>query len=147
MATRREVIRTAKAAAPRVPISQAIRAGDTVYCSGAVPVDPATGTVVQGDITVQTRRVLENLKAILEAAGSSLERVLKVTVFLVDRADFPGMNVVFREYFPKDPPARSTVQAGLMLDARVEIELIALADSRRPAARAPRPKPARRSRR
>jgi 2-iminobutanoate/2-iminopropanoate deaminase len=98
-----------------------------VYCSGFVPADPATGKLVEGDIEVQTDRVLQNLKAVLEEAGSSLDKVVKATAFLADRKDFAGMNRVFGRYFPKDPPARSTVQALLMIDAKVEIELTALA--------------------
>jgi len=123
----KQVIRTEKAPIPSVPISQAVKANGMLYCSGFVPADPATGKLVDGDIQAQTVRVLENLKAVLEAAGSSLERVVKTTVFLADRADFAGMNAVFGRYFPKDPPARSTVEARLMIDAKVEIELIALA--------------------
>ena len=123
----KQVIRTEKAPIPSVPISQAVKANVMLYCSGFVPADPATGKLVDGDIQAQTVRVLENLKAVLEAAGSSLERVVKTTVFLADRADFAGMNAVFGRYFPKDPPARSTVEARLMIDAKVEIELIALA--------------------
>jgi len=123
----KQVIRTEKAPIPSVPISQAVKANGMIYCSGFVPADPATGKLVDGDIQAQTVRVLENLKAVLEAAGSSLERVVKTTVFLADRADFAGMNAVFGRYFPKDPPARSTVEARLMIDAKVEIELIALA--------------------
>ena len=127
MSTQKQVVRTDKAPVPTVPISQAIKAGGMVYCSGFVPADPATGTLVDGDIEAQTTRVMENLKAVLEAAGSSLDRTVKTTVFLADRADFAGMNHVFARYFPHDPPARSTVEARLMIDARVEIELIALA--------------------
>ena len=127
MATGKEIIRTERAPIPRIPISQAVKAGGMVYCSGFVPADPATGKLVEGDITAQTDRVLQNLKAVLEAAGSSMDRVVKTTVFLADRNDFAGMNKVFGQYFPKDPPARSTIEARLMIDARVEIELIALA--------------------
>jgi 2-iminobutanoate/2-iminopropanoate deaminase len=123
----KDIIRTIRAPIPNVPISQAVRAGGMVYCSGFVPADPATGKLVEGDIEVQTDRVLQNLKAVLEEAGSSLDKVVKATVFLADRKDFAGMNRVFGRYFPKDPPARSTVQALLMVDAKVEIELTALA--------------------
>jgi 2-iminobutanoate/2-iminopropanoate deaminase len=122
----KHVIRTEKAPIPKVPISQAIKVNGMIYCSGFVPSDPATGKLVDGDIEAQTTRVLENLKAVLEAAGSSLDRAVKTTVFLADRRDFPGMNAVYGRYFPKDPPARSTVEARLMIDARVEIELIAV---------------------
>ena len=124
---RKEIVRTDRAPIPKVPISQAVKAAGMVYCSGFVPADPATGKLVDGDIEVQTDRVLQNLKAVLEVAGSSLEKVVKTTVFLVDRKDFAGMNKVFARYFPNDPPARSTVEARLMIDAKVEIEAIALA--------------------
>jgi 2-iminobutanoate/2-iminopropanoate deaminase len=127
MESTREVVRTERAPIPNVPISQAVKAGGMVYCSGAVPVDPATGKLVGGNIEVQTERVFQNLKVILEAAGSSLEKVVKTTVFLTDRKDFAGMNKVFGRYFPKDPPARSAVQVDLMVNAKVEIELIAMA--------------------
>lgn len=127
MQTTKEIIRTERAPIPKVPISQAVKAGGMVYCSGFVPTDPATGKLVEGDIEVQTDRVFQNLKAVLEAAGSSLEKVVKATVFLTDKKDFAGMNTVFGRYFPKDPPARSTIQAELMIDAKVEIELTALA--------------------
>lgn len=123
----KEVIRTEKAPIPKVPISQAIKANGMIYCSGFVPSDPATGKLVDGDIEAQTARVLDNLKAVLEASGSSLDRAVKTTVFLADRRDFQGMNAVYGRYFAKDPPARSTVEARLMIDAKVEIELIALA--------------------
>ena len=124
---RKEIVRTDRAPIPKVPISQAVKAAGMVYCSGFVPADPGSGKLVDGDIEVQTDRVLQNLKAVLEAAGSSLEKVVKTTVFLADRKDFAGMNKVFGRYFPNDPPARSTVEARLMIDARVEIEAIALA--------------------
>ena len=120
---KKEVIQIGKP--PMVPISQAIKAGGVLYCSGTVPTDPATGGLIAGDIEAQTERVLENLRPILEAAGSGFEKVVKATVFLADKGDFAGMNNVFRRYFPKDPPARSTVQVELMIDAKVEIELIA----------------------
>jgi 2-iminobutanoate/2-iminopropanoate deaminase len=123
----KQVIRTEQAPIPKVPISQAIKANGMIYCSGFVPSDPATGKLVEGDIEKQTARVLDNLKAVLEAAGSSLDRAVKTTVFLADRRDFSGMNAVYGRYFHKDPPARSTVEARLMIDVKVEIELIALA--------------------
>ena len=127
MSTAKQVIQTERAPIPKVPISQAIMAAGMVYCSGFVPADPTTGKLVEGDIEVQTARVLENLKAVLEAAGSSLQKTVKTTVFLADRKDFAGLNKVYARYFPTDPPARSTVEARLMIDAKVEIELIALA--------------------
>jgi 2-iminobutanoate/2-iminopropanoate deaminase len=97
-----------------------------IFCSGQTPIDPATNTMIEGDIETQTRRVLQNLSAVLEAAGSSLSQVVKTTVFLFDMNEFARMNAVYAEFFPVDPPARSTVQvARLPRDARVEIELIA----------------------
>lgn len=108
------------------PYSQAIRAGDFVFCAGQTPLDPATGNLVDGEIEAQTRRVLQNLSLVLEAAGASLATVVKTTVFLLDLNDFQKMNAVYAEFFPKDPPARSTVQvARLPRDARIEIELVA----------------------
>ncbi len=127
MQTAKKIIRTERAPIPKVPISQAVKAGGMVYCSGFVPVDPATGKLVEGDIEAETDRVFQNLKAVLEAAGSSLDKVVKATVFLTDKRDFAGMNKVFGRYFPKNPPARSTVQVELMIGAKVEIDLIALA--------------------
>ena len=110
------------------PYSQAIRANGFLFLSGQVSLDPATQQLVQGGIAAQTTRVLENLKAILEAAGSSLARVVKTTVYLKDMNDFAAMNEVYARYFPSAPPARATVEvARLPKDARVEIELIALA--------------------
>ena len=127
MDTVKEIIRTDAAPISKSPLSQAVKAGGMVYCSGFVPVDPVAGKLVEGDIEAQTDRVLKDLKAVLEAAGTSLEKVVKTTVFLADRKDFAGMNRIYSQYFPKDPPARSTVQALLMVDAKVEIEVIAIA--------------------
>ena len=108
------------------PYSQAIVHNGIAYLSGQIPLDPATMQIVEGDIVVQTERVLENLKAVLEAAGSGFEKVLKTTVFLKDMADFPRMNEVYGRYFGDVPPARSTVQAAkLPRDVRVEIDCIA----------------------
>jgi 2-iminobutanoate/2-iminopropanoate deaminase len=110
------------------PYSQAIRASGLLFLSGQTPLDPATGVMVEGDIARQTERVMENLKNVLAAAGSSLDRAVKTTVFLKDLADFAAMNEVYGRYFPSDPPARTTVEAArLPRDARVEIDLIALA--------------------
>jgi len=109
------------------PYSQAIVANGMVYCAGQVAIDPATNEVVEGDIQVQTRRVLENLDGILRAAGSSLEHVVKTTVFLADLSDFGEMNQVYARYFGTTPPARSTVAvAGLQRNLLVEIECIAV---------------------
>jgi len=98
-----------------------------VFCSGQIALDPATGTLIEGDVTAQTRQVLENLSAVLAAAGASFANVVKTTIFLVDMADFAAVNAVYGERFPAEPPARSTVAAaGLPRNARVEIEAIAL---------------------
>ncbi len=116
--------------APRAigPYSQAVLANGFVFLSGQIPLDPATNQLVEGDVVVQTERVLENLKAVLQACGSSLGSVVKTTVFLKDMADFPRMNEVYGRYFPADAPARSTVQAArLPRDVSVEIEVIAVA--------------------
>ena len=124
----RQVISTGSAPKAIGPYSQAIRAAGLLFLSGQTPLDPATGVMVEGDIAKQTERVLENLKAVLAAAGSSLERVVKTSVFLKDMGDFAAMNEVYGRYFPNDPPARSTIEAArLPKDARVEIDMIALA--------------------
>jgi 2-iminobutanoate/2-iminopropanoate deaminase len=108
------------------PYSQAIRAGDYLFISGQIPIDPATGSLVSGSIAEETRRVLANLGAILEAAGASFERVVKTTVYLADMSDFAAMNEVYATHFPAPAPARATVQAArLPRDVRVEIDLIA----------------------
>jgi 2-iminobutanoate/2-iminopropanoate deaminase len=108
------------------PYSQAVVNSGIVYCSGQIPLDPTTNQLVSGDIAAQTERVLENLKAVLEAAGSGLDRVLKTTVFLMDMGEFSAMNEIYGRYFPSSPPARSTVQAArLPRDVRVEIDCIA----------------------
>lgn len=110
------------------PYSQAIRANGFLFVSGQIPLDPRTQQVVEGDVGGQTERVLENLKGIVEAAGSSLDRVVKTTVYLKDLADFAAMNEVYGRYFSSQPPARATVEvARLPRDVRVEIELMALA--------------------
>ncbi len=124
----RQVISTPSAPKAIGPYSQAIRAAGLLYLSGQVPLDPATGQLVEGDIAKQTERVLENLKAVLEAAGSSLERAVKTTVYLKDMNDFPAMNEVYKRYFLDEPPARTTIEAArLPRDARIEMDLIALA--------------------
>jgi 2-iminobutanoate/2-iminopropanoate deaminase len=110
------------------PYSQAVKANGFLFISGQVAIDPKTNQLVEGDIRAQTERVLENLKGIAEAAGTSLDRVVKTTVFLKDMGEFAAMNEVYARYFPKDPPARATVEvARLPRDVRVEIDLIALA--------------------
>jgi 2-iminobutanoate/2-iminopropanoate deaminase len=109
------------------PYSQAIVTGDLVFCAGQVGLDPATGSVVSGDIKDQTRRCLDNLAAVLEAAGSSLDRVTKTTVFLTDLAEFTAMNEAYAERFGGHKPARSTIGiAALPRGARIEIECIAI---------------------
>ena len=111
------------------PYSQAVAFNGIVYCSGQIPLDPVTGQIVEGDVAVQTERVLENLKAVLEAAGSSLEKVLKTTVFLNDMGEFTKMNEVYGRYFNSSFPARATVEvARLPRDVRVEIDAIAAID-------------------
>ncbi len=127
MATERTVISTDTAPAAIGPYSQAIVAGDLIFCSGQIPLDPANGQLVEGNVVVQTRRVLDNLSAVIAAAGSSLEHVVKTTIFLQDMNDFQAVNVIYSEYFGTEPPARSTVQvARLPRDVRVEIEAIAI---------------------
>jgi 2-iminobutanoate/2-iminopropanoate deaminase len=123
----RVTIQTENAPAAIGPYSQAIKAGGFVFASGQIPTDPQTGEFVAGGIAEQTEQVLKNLKAVLEAAGSSLDQVVKTTVFLADMKDFPGMNEVYATFFSGAPPARATVAAaGLPRDARVEIEAVAL---------------------
>ena len=123
----RQRIQTDNAPAAIGPYSQAIKANGFVFVSGQIPIDPQTGEFVSGGIAEQTARVLKNLTAVLEAAGSSLEQVVKTTVFLADMKEFSGMNEVYKDFFPTPPPARSTVAAaGLPRDARVEIEAVAL---------------------
>ena len=110
------------------PYSQAIVHNGMAYLSGQIPLDPATGQLVEGDIAAQTKRVLENLKAVLEACGSGLDRVVKTTVFIKDMGEFARMNEVYRKFFGENPPARSTVEAArLPRDVRVEIDAIAIA--------------------
>ena len=110
------------------PYSQAIKVNGLVFCSGQVALDPATGQVIAGGIREQTERVMQNLKAVLEAAGSSLDQAVKTTVFLADLADFDEMNKVYGGFFNEPPPARSTIQASrLPKDVRIEVDVIALA--------------------
>jgi 2-iminobutanoate/2-iminopropanoate deaminase len=124
----RDVISTKDAPQAIGPYSQAIRANGLVFVSGQVAIDPATQQVIHGDITAQTDRVLKNLDGVLKAAGSSLEKVVRSTVFLKDMEDFGAMNEVYGRYFKANPPARSTVQAArLPKDVLVEIDVIALA--------------------
>jgi 2-iminobutanoate/2-iminopropanoate deaminase len=125
---RKKVVHTDKVPPARVPLSQAIKVGDWVFASGQLGNDPKTGALALGGIRAETRQVCENLKAILEAAGSSLDRVVKVTIYMKDVDELAEMNEVFSAYFPVDPPARTTFEcARLIRDARVEIEAIAIA--------------------
>lgn len=128
----KETVSTDKAPKAIGPYEQAIKVGDLVYASGQIPLDPQTGNLVEGDISIQTRRVMANLKAVVEAAGSSFDRVVKATVFLKNIGDFAAMNEVYAEYLGAAKPARSTVAvADLPRGALVEIDLIALTGSRR----------------
>lgn len=124
----KEVIATDRGPKAIGPYSQAVRANGLLFVSGQIALDPSTQLLVAGDIKVQTERVMENLKGIVEAAGSALDRVVRTTVFLADMNEFAPMNEIYARYFPGQPPARSTVQAArLPRDVRVEIDLIALA--------------------
>ncbi|MBI3668717.1 MAG: RidA family protein [Acidobacteria bacterium] len=124
----REVIATDLGPKAIGPYSQAIKANGFIFVSGQIPLDPRTQQLVDGDVTRQTERVLENLKGIVEAAGSSLDRAVKTTVYLKDLGDFAAMNDVYGRYFASNAPARATIEAArLPRDVRVEIELIALA--------------------
>ncbi|MFN3531695.1 MAG: RidA family protein [Candidatus Brocadia sp.] len=123
------VISTNKAPAPIGPYSQAIKIGNLVFLSGQIPLLPATGEIVQGDIRVQTRQVLENIKHVLEAAGSSLDKVVKTTIFMKDLNDYTVINDVYKDFFSHKPPARAAVQAArLPRDVGVEVEAIAFCD-------------------
>ncbi len=124
----RTAIRTDHAPAAIGPYSQAIRVGDLIFTSGQIPLDPRTGAMVDGDIAAQTRQVLDNLDAVLTAAGVGWGAVARATIYLADLADFAAVNALYGERFTGPPPARSTVQvARLPRDARVEIDLIAVA--------------------
>ncbi|MEM2900753.1 MAG: RidA family protein [Thermoplasmata archaeon] len=120
------IISSKKAPGAIGPYSQAVRLGDFIFTSGQIPIDPSTGNIVQGGIKEQTKRVLENIKGLLEDAGSSLSNVVKTTVFLKDMSEFAQMNEIYGEYFKDKPPARSTVEvARLPKDVKIEIEVIA----------------------
>ena len=124
----KRTIETEKAPRAIGPYSQAVVAGGFVFASGQIPLDPQTGQFVAGGVAEQTEQVLRNLRAVLEAAGSSLDWVVKTTVFLADMKDFAAMNEVYGRYFETAPPARATVEAArLPRDARVEIEAVAVA--------------------
>ncbi len=125
----REIIHTDRAPAAIGPYSQAVRAGDTVYLSGQIPLDPGTGLVVEGDIEAQARRAFENLKAVCEAAGGSLDRIVRAGLFLTDLGDFARVNAVMGEYFQAPFPARSTVQvSALPRGVRFEVDAIMVLD-------------------
>ena len=122
----KQVVRTGNAPEPIGPYSQAIKAGNLLFVAGQGCKNPRTGEMVRDTIQHETRQVLENVKAILEAAGASLDKVVKTTCFLADINDFQAFNAIYAEYFPHDPPARTTIQAGrLPGDIRVEIEAVA----------------------
>ena len=126
MAAQKQIIRSGGAPAPIGPYSQATRLGDLIFTAGAGGLDPATGKPVEGGVREQTRQTLENLQAILGAAGSSLHHVLKTTCYLKDLGDFAAFNEVYGAFFTQSPPARTTIQAAkLPLDLLVEIELVA----------------------
>lgn len=125
----REIIRTSKAPSAIGPYSQAVKipAGKMIFTAGQIAIDPASGKLLEGDIKSQTRRVLENVRAILETAGAAMNDVVKTTVFMTSLSEFQAMNEVYAEFFPADPPARSTVEvSALPRGAKVEIETIAI---------------------
>src|SRR4051794_26545156 len=125
----KQIIATEKAPKAIGPYSQAVVWNGLVFLSGQIPLDPKTGQLIEGDVVAQTERVLENIRAVLEASGSSFDRVLKTTVFLKNMGEFPRMNEVYARYFGENPPARSTVEAArLPRDVQVEIDCIAAAD-------------------
>jgi 2-iminobutanoate/2-iminopropanoate deaminase len=122
----RQAVTTPSAPPAIGPYSQAVRAGSLLFVSGQIPLDPATGALVEGDLAAQTHRVFQNLAAILAAAGATFDNVVRTTVYLADMNDFPAMNEVYATYFAPPAPARATIQAArLPRDARVEIDLIA----------------------
>ena len=126
----KKIISTTEAPAAVGPYSQAVRVGSTIYCAGQIPLDPKTAQIEKGGIEIQTRRVLDNITAVLKAEGLTFEHIVKTTVFLTDLADFQTMNEVYASYFKKEPPARSTIQvAALPKGARVEIEVIAMEET------------------
>ncbi len=124
----KQIIATDNAPKAIGPYSQAVAWNGMVFLSGQIPLDPATGQLIEGDVVAQTERVLENIRAVLEASGSSMDKVLKTTVFLKDMGDFPKVNEVYARYFSSNAPARSTVEAArLPRDVQVEIDCIAIA--------------------
>jgi 2-iminobutanoate/2-iminopropanoate deaminase len=124
----KEIISTKEAPAAVGPYAQAVKVGNLVYTAGQIPLDPATGKLVEGDISVQTDRVMQNLNAVLTAAGSSLDNVVKTTIFLTDMGHYRAVNEVYGRYMAANPPARSAIQvAALPLGALIEIEMVAIA--------------------
>jgi 2-iminobutanoate/2-iminopropanoate deaminase len=125
----KKIISTSEAPGAIGPYSQAVRSGSFLFCSGQIPLDPKSGQIVSGDIAAQTRRVLDNIAALLKAEGLTFENIVKTTIFLTDLADFQVVNETYGSYFKQEPPARSTVQvSALPKGAGVEIEVIAVAD-------------------
>ena len=121
----REIIKTGDAPAAIGPYSQAVRHGDTVYLSGQIPLDPATMQLVEGDVAVQTHRVFRNLRAVCEAAGSSLDGIVKLNIYMLDLGHFAQVNEVMAKYFSEPYPARATVEVqGLPLGAQIEVEAV-----------------------
>jgi 2-iminobutanoate/2-iminopropanoate deaminase len=126
----KKIISTNEAPAAVGPYSQAVRVANMVFCAGQIPLDPKSGQIVTGDISVQTKRVMENITAVLKAEGLTFEHIVKTTIFLTDLNDFQLVNEIYGSYFKQQPPARSTVQvSGLPKGARVEIEVIAMVDN------------------
>lgn len=125
----RTIISTDQAPAAIGPYSQAVRAGNTVYFSGQIPLDPSSGMLVDGDISTQTRRVFDNLKAVAEAAGGSFEKIVRIGIYVTDLANFTAVNAVMNEYFQSPYPARSTIEvSGLPKGAQVEVDAIMVLD-------------------
>ena len=126
----KKIISTSEAPAAIGPYSQAVRSGNFLFCSGQIPLDPKSGQIVSGDIATQTRRVLDNVGAVLKAEGLTFENIVKTTIFLTDLGDFQTVNEIYGSYFKQQPPARSTVQvSALPKGAKVEIEVIAVTDN------------------
>jgi 2-iminobutanoate/2-iminopropanoate deaminase len=129
LALMKKIISTSEAPGAIGPYSQAVRSRSFLFCSGQIPLDPKSGQIVPGDIAAQTRRVLDNIAAVLKAEGLTFDHVVKTTIFLTNLGDFQTVNEIYGSYLKQDPPARSTVQvAALPKGANVEIEVIALAD-------------------
>jgi 2-iminobutanoate/2-iminopropanoate deaminase len=125
----KKIISTNEAPAAIGPYSQAVRSGSLLFCSGQIPLDPKSGEIIPGDITAQTRRVLDNIAAVLRAEGRSFDDIVKTTIFLTDLSDYQTVNEIYGSYFKQNPPARSTVQvSALPKGAHVEIEVIAASE-------------------